>query len=369
MKVKKTRVLILIIVLIIIIISIYFVYHKITSVFDPGKAITFKQKEAVVEYGTKVNTASFIEKSKDKIIKYPSINTKQVGKKQIAYTVQINGKQIAIPYTIDVKDTVKPVITLKSKILKLPLHAEFNPADIIKEIKDPIDGKLSFSKTEMKNSYTIHSNVDMTKPGTYKVTVRAIDKNGNMSEADCSIQVEKQAAPAGVTANVKPTYINGILLVNKRYGLPKSYGNGLEPQVQKALLELQKGAKAAGYDMPIVSGFRSYATQEQLFNNYAARDGYDKANTYSSHPGHSEHQTGLAADVGAIDNNYGSTPAGKWLNAHCADYGFIIRYIKGKEKITGYQYEPWHIRYVGKDVAKTIMDKKITLEEYLGIQN
>ena len=75
-------------------------------------------------------------------------------------------------------------------------------------------------------------------------------------------------------------------------------------------------------------------------------------NRYSARPGHSEHQSGLAMDVGAIDNNYGNTPAGKWLAEHCADYGFILRYPQGKENITGYMYEPWHIRYVGVQYAR-----------------
>lgn len=367
MKVRKSRVVILVFVLIMIIGGIYYIYHMITSSGGENEVLTFKQKEATVEYGAKVDSASFIKESKNKVIEYPSVDTLHVGEQKITYLVQVDGKQVKEPYMVSVKDTTKPVVVLKSNSLELALHAKFDPSDIIKNIEDPIDGKLPYHNTEMKNSFTIQSNVDVSKPGTYKITVRATDKNGNVNEATCSVLVEKQAVSA--STDVKPMYINGILLVNKTYGLPRDFGNGLEPQVEKALRELQKGAKAAGFDMPIISGFRSYATQEQLFNDYVARDGYDKANTYSSHPGHSEHQTGLAADVGSIDDNYGSTPAGEWLYAHCADYGFIIRYMKGKEKITGYQYEPWHIRYVGKDVAKTIMDKKISLEEYLGVQN
>ena len=91
------------------------------------------------------------------------------------------------------------------------------------------------------------------------------------------------------------------------------------------------------------------------------------ADRYSARPGHSEHQSGLAMDVGAIDNNYGQTPAGQWLNAHCAEYGFILRYPQGKESITGYMYEPWHIRYVGSAAAEAIMANGLTLEEYLGV--
>ena len=119
--------------------------------------------------------------------------------------------------------------------------------------------------------------------------------------------------------------------------------------------------------MPIISGFRSYGTQSRLYNNYVARDGEAKANTYSAKPGQSEHQTGLAFDVGALDDNYGNTAAGRWLSENAHKYGFIIRYMKGKENITGYQYEPWHIRYVGETVAADIYSKGLTLEEYLGV--
>ena len=91
------------------------------------------------------------------------------------------------------------------------------------------------------------------------------------------------------------------------------------------------------------------------------------ADTYSARAGHSEHQTGLAFDVGKIDDNYGNTKEGVWLKNNAHIYGFIIRYPKGKEHITGYKYEPWHIRYLGVDIATKVYNKGVTLEEYLGI--
>ena len=93
-----------------------------------------------------------------------------------------------------------------------------------------------------------------------------------------------------------------------------------------------------------------------------------EADTFSARPGTSEHQTGLAMDVGWIDDSYGDTPSGKWLAANCYKYGFIIRYPKNKESITGYKYEPWHIRYLGTDIAKDVYDSGLCLEEYLGVK-
>ena len=164
---------------------------------------------------------------------------------------------------------------------------------------------------------------------------------------------------------VKPTYVGGVLIVNKNHALPRSYG-GYNSDAVSALNRLQAGAKNAGFSMPLLSGYRSFDYQDKLYRKYAAEDGVAAANTYSAWPGHSEHQTGLAFDVGSISNNYGSTRAGKWLAAHAHEYGFIIRYPKGKEHITGYQYEPWHVRYLGVDLATKVYESGLCLEEYLG---
>ena len=103
--------------------------------------------------------------------------------------------------------------------------------------------------------------------------------------------------------------------------------------------------------------------------SYCAEDGRAAADTYSARPGHSEHQTGLAIDLNDVTDNFGNSREGKWVAAHCHEYGFIIRYPKGKQKITGYMYEPWHVRYVGVKLATKIHDSGLTLEEYLGIDS
>ena len=125
--------------------------------------------------------------------------------------------------------------------------------------------------------------------------------------------------------------------------------------------------------MYILSGYRSYDVQANLFANYAAMHGEAQANTFSARAGQSEHQTGLAFDVGdAYHSGYNlqtsidQFPGVQWMMKHCAEYGFILRYPEGKQNITGYQYEPWHFRYVGVEAAKDIMASGLTLEEYLG---
>ncbi|MFR6495284.1 MAG: D-alanyl-D-alanine carboxypeptidase family protein [Ruminococcus sp.] len=128
-------------------------------------------------------------------------------------------------------------------------------------------------------------------------------------------------------------------------------------------------AAQEGLDIYIGSDYRDYAYQVKIYNNYCNLYGWEQADSFSARPGYSEHQTGLTIDCNTIDDAFGDTQESVWLAQHCADYGFIIRFPKGKESITGYQYEPWHIRYVGVDVAKEIQKYGLTLEEYLGVDS
>ena len=227
--------------------------------------------------------------------------------------------------------------------------------------------KAKLFNLDMNSKVIIDSNLNTSKIGNYKITytikflktVKRVSRYINVINSKNIKQVFSIKNESGVT------YINGILIVNKTYSLPSDYAPGINHTALYYLHMLQADAKAVGIDIPVISAYRSYETQRALFDSYYAKDG-DKADTYSARPGHSEHQTGLAFDVGAIDDNYGDTIGGKWLYNNCANYGFIIRYLKGKEDITGYKYEPWHIRYVGS-VAEYIMNQGITLEEYLNI--
>jgi hypothetical protein len=164
-----------------------------------------------------------------------------------------------------------------------------------------------------------------------------------------------------------PYYVDGILIVNKKYSIPTDFANGLDDNALNALYELQDAADESGYSLPIVSGFRSYNFQKDLYERYVYEDGQADADTSSARPGHSEHSTGLAFDVGSVTSSYGVTPAGKWLAKNCHKYGFIVRYPQGKSDITGYIYEPWHIRYLGVENATKVYESGLTLEEYLGV--
>lgn len=137
-----------------------------------------------------------------------------------------------------------------------------------------------------------------------------------------------------------------------------------------ALEKMAQAAAAEGIELVLGSGYRSYALQETLFASYAEQSGIEQANTYSAKAGESEHQTGLAVDLVGADYEcylqvcFEETPTGQWLKEHAHEYGFIIRFLKGKESITGYQYEPWHLRYVGEELAGAIQQSQQTMEEY-----
>ncbi len=166
---------------------------------------------------------------------------------------------------------------------------------------------------------------------------------------------------------VQPTYIGGILVVNKTYPLPADYDPGLDPTCKAQFDLLSQAAAAEGLNIWLASGYRSYDYQARIYNNYLNWYGQEKTDTLSARPGHSEHQTGLAIDVNSITDAFGSTPEAAWLAEHAHEFGFIIRYPKGKEHITGYKYEPWHIRYLGLETAAAVHASGLTLEEYLGI--
>ena len=175
-----------------------------------------------------------------------------------------------------------------------------------------------------------------------------------------------------------------LVLVNKFNYLPKdykpsdlvyidgAYGNKVPIRsiLKDDFLALQTAAKnEIEVKLMPTTAFRDQNFQKALYDKYVKKDGVKAADTYSARPGYSEHQTGLAIDLKnmALKNARLSDENYKWLEENAYKYGFIVRFPKGKEQITGYKFENWNIRYVGKKAAKEIMDNNLTLEEYVGI--
>ena len=163
------------------------------------------------------------------------------------------------------------------------------------------------------------------------------------------------------------------MVVNKKHKLPADYNPGENPTAGEKVRELIQKMQELGFSISNqYSGFRSYEYQTQLYQNYVNKDGKEAADTYSARPGYSEHQTGLAFDIlngtgGLLGENPQDEKAIEWLHSHAHEYGFIVRFQEGKEAITGYQAEAWHLRYVG-DIAEKIYTSNLTLEEYFGVE-
>ncbi len=171
-----------------------------------------------------------------------------------------------------------------------------------------------------------------------------------------------------------------LVLVNKYTKLDENYTPNLvtmsstysydnmqmESTAYEYFKQMVDASRNDGIKLYNISSYRSYNTQNYLYNNYVNRSGKEAADTFSARPGYSEHQTGLATDINTANSSdhFENTKEYEWLINNSYKYGFILRYPQGKEYITGYKFEPWHYRYVGIDVAKYIKEHDITYEEY-----
>ena len=227
-----------------------------------------------------------------------------------------------------------------------------------------------------KISYFKMSNLD--RYITYK------EKNNSLSNTQIIKDVNMDLDKDPYTDMKEAKNLNKInILVNKHNYLKENYvPNNLEQIDTKYALSnmslvntakyafenMSKEANKENLKIIAMSTYRSYEYQVNLYNNYAKSDGKAAADTYSGRPGNSEHQTGLAVDVYNQDETYTNkkkTEEYIWMQDNAYKYGFILRFPKGKEKETGYEFESWHYRYVGKNIAKIIKENNISLEEYI----
>ncbi len=218
-----------------------------------------------------------------------------------------------------------------------------------------------------------------------------IDRYISYKEKNSNLDLEKVIIYVNIGldndyyTNIKdsPNKYTNTVLSNKYYYLGEDYvpkelttidskyavsdDKYMEKEAAKAFINLAKDAKNEGYTILASSTYRSYKYQTGLYNRYKEQDGKEKADTYSARAGYSEHQTGLAVDVtnGSVSyTKFGTTKEFKWMQENAYKYGFILRYTKETEFITGYINEPWHYRYVGKEIAEYIQNNPMTYEEY-----
>ncbi|GKU80868.1 D-alanyl-D-alanine carboxypeptidase family protein [Niallia sp. NCCP-28] len=255
-----------------------------------------------------------------------------------------------------------------------------------------------------KNIPFLHSDEENTAEKE-KPEKKEINTSGTESKETKEKSSEQETSPFTLEAdyfneikvvdgrNIIQNPTNTVSLVNKEYGLPDGYApeDLVRPNVAfsfgdqdieksymrkaaaEALEKMFAQAKKEGVILYAVSGYRSYDRQTVLFDAEVKRVGEEKAIQAVAYPGNSEHQTGLAMDISSessdflLSDDFGKTAEGKWLEDNAHHFGFILRYPEGKDKITGYKFEPWHFRYVGEKSAKDIYDNDWTLEEYFQI--
>lgn len=354
-----------------------------TIVFINSKKLEVKiTASPKVLINTKKHNIDYIEKIKNGTIitKKEKIDTSKIGNQKIKIIIKnYFGKEIDYSYELKVYDDIAPVITYKEQLTT----EEGSEIDLLKDVSAN-DNSNEEINVEIKGEY------DYKKAGTYNLKYVATDSSKNTTEKDFVLTVKKKEVVKTVQSTTKPipadttfttskgfqgktvdglTYIDGILIVNKTYSLPSTYGTGLTTTTQNAFNEMRAAATLEGFNIYLSSGFRSYNTQNKLYNNYVKRDGQAAADTYSARAGHSEHQSGLAFDVNQVNDTFNNTAEAKWLSDNCYKYGFILRYPKGKTNETGYKYESWHFRYVGTELATKLYNNGdwITLESYFGI--
>lgn len=375
---KKKIILTLIIIFVISTISIGILFansKKLKYKIDNNIEINILAKAYNTDFIKNIKNGKLISKKK-------LIDTSKLGTIKVSVTLKdYFKKNKTVTYKVKVIDKEPPTITFNNKLSV----EEGNEIDLLKDVKVEDN-----SKEEIK--VEVSGNYDLNTPNTYELEYVAKDSSGNEKKEKFTLEVTKkeevQVSVTTPTTKKTPdgtfttsnghtgktidgiTYIDGVLIVNKTYSLPSSYNpGGITSEAWGALQEMQGAASSQGINLWIKSGYRSYSTQQNTYAGWVATYGQATADTISARPGHSEHQTGLAVDLNSLSQDFEYTPEGKWLNDNCYKYGFIIRFVKGKENETGYAFEPWHVRYVGKDLATKLYNggNWITIESYFGI--
>ena len=264
--------------------------------------------------------------------------------------------------------------------------------NLFKEEKNNFDANNDNTKTTTKVNHqakeTSTTSIRTTTTTTKKqetttrakkttTTTKIVDNNNLIGETKKGYKIDYKDGAY---------YIGSTLIVNKTYLLSSTFTpknsiktiptsgfdrNPLNKEAYDAWILMKNDAAAIGLNLWAQSGYRSYDYQKDLYNSYVNRKGKEAADKSSARPGATEHQTGLAFDLNTITTSFKDTAEGKWVNQNCFNYGYIIRYPENKTNETGYIFEPWHIRYVGKELAKELYNNGnwITMEDYFGIES
>lgn len=252
-------------------------------------------------------------------------------------------------------------------------------------MREEVNNRVTRNRKRKGRKYIVAGVIIITTFGIYKINYYCkqkevasviIEENKYIENEEATIKNSRSASNeylmlinkvSGINQNYIPP---DLVIPNVKFRVADDMCREMRVDAAKALENMFNDAMKEGINLIAISGYRSYEYQQEVYDRSVAIEGQEYTNNYVAVPGTSEHQTGLVMDLLSdeylsLDEGFENTRAFQWLKENMSNYGFILRYPKGKEDITGYDYEPWHLRYVGVDVAEEIMSKGITLEEYL----
>lgn len=276
------------------------------------------------------------------------------------------------------EDKEAPVLKLAHKRVQIAVNTKIDYLSYVSQAEDEVDGDLKESLQ--------YTEIDSSKIGTYTVDYTVKDQAGNEAKQTLTIDVVTMFdndifSPQGIEPTTVENPEDITVLVNKVNQIPEGWvpddlvevidgGQMLRKEAAEAYEKFYKAASAQGIELYSISGYRTNDTQTRYWTNMVNVYGEEYASQYSAYPGRSEHQLGLAMDVSykttgdRLSESVADSDIGKFIVSDGYKYGFVLRYLKDKVAITNYGYEPWHIRYVGVELATKLHESGLTLEEY-----
>lgn len=366
---------------------IMFIY---VNLFGINSKVHLTDSRPAAEINSDVMASSFIESIDDggTVSEDAAVDTSKLGKTQCTVVISIDGKEKEYIIDVDIRDTTAPVIDCGENVNVL-VGSELD----MTAIAGASDNSGEDVEPKLSGSY------DTAKAGSYDLEFTASDSSGNEGKQSFTLNVIDLKDYANVLESLKDeegniSFVTGNgysgtidmfgmvtvednVIVTEKTPLPAGYAPGLDGDTLNSFVEMRAAASEDGVGLLILNGFRSYAIQNSRYATMVRNFGEDTAGQYCAQAGCSEHQAGVALDINTANDRanpelaseFAGSDEGKWLLDNCYKYGFIIRYPEGNESVTGYAYAPWHIRYVGKELAEKLYNGGdwITLEEYYGI--
>ena len=275
------------------------------------------------------------------------------------------------------KDQEAPVLLLNKSRVQIALNTSFDYLQYVEKAYDRQDGDVT--------DHISYNEIDTSSVGKKTVHYKVTDQAGNQSQKDLIVDVVEYVGdlinPITAKADIVENPDDVTVLVNKLHEIPKGWKpddledvidchHQLRHEANEAYTKFYQAAKAKGIAIYTISGYREPETQQLYWDNSVKVFGEEHAIQYNAYPRRSEHELGLCVDISyttegdRLSEKVADSALGKFIESDAYKYGFILRYPQDKVRITGYSYEPWHIRYVGVDLATKLHDENITLEEY-----